>query len=201
MRKFSREILDHTKKMITKFDAYEWFSDQNFSFFLLKSKIDAESKLSDLTEEEIDFFVNLALENAEVYELLQIFVSKALEADEEIPAEIYNIGIYVFAEKITKPRKSRTNKQDTKDFVLLSIAQVIASKFDINVGRNDSSNKTSAFDYVEKALQELNSEGALNPKVRTSFNALSRLRGNKPNVIKEVDKLMRLISRQSDKSV
>jgi len=201
MRKFSKEILDQTKKMITKFDAYERFSDQNFSFFLLKSKIDAESKLSDLTEEEIDFFVNLALEDAEVYELLQIFVSKALEADEEIPAEIYNIGIYVFAEKITKPRKSRTNKQDTKDFVLLSIAQVIASKFDINVGRNDSSNKTSAFDYVEKALQELNSEGALNPKVRTSFNALSRLRGNKPNVIKEVDKLMRLISRQSDKSV
>ena len=104
MRKFSKEILDQTKKMITKFDAYEWFSDQNFLFLLLKSKIDSESKLSDLTEEEIDFFVNLALEDAEVYELLQIFVSKALEADEEIPAEIYNIGIYVFAEKITKPR-------------------------------------------------------------------------------------------------
>ena len=87
-----------------------------------------------------------------------------------------------------------------KAFALLLVAETTARKFKINVSRNDSSVVKSAFDYVVEALKHLNKEQALETKVTTTFNSLSRMRANKPDIAEQVDKLLPEMFRQSDKS-
>jgi hypothetical protein len=58
----------------------------------------------------------------------------------------------------------------------------------------------SAFDYVVEALKRLNKEAALKVKVTTTFNSLSRMRANKPDIAEQVDKLLPKMFRQSDRS-
>ena len=80
------------------------------------------------------------------------------------------------------------------------LAEIISYKYGIAVGRNDNAKKKdSAFDYILNALRDLKKDGALPNNVTTTFNSLSRLRVNKPQISDEVNKIMPYIKRQIDK--
>ena len=111
-----------------------------------------------------------------------------------------NFCLNVFCGNIEPPRKTRSNRNDAKSFSLLLVAEATARRFKINISRNDSSGVTSAFYYVVEALKHLNKEQALDTKVTTTFNSLSRMRANKPDIAEQVDKLLPEMFRQSDKS-
>ena len=199
--KFDIEILDFTKKAIKKLDEGDWLTNTNFAFSILSSEFETNTfLLNDLTEAQLEFLLAKATEDQSVYELLQEIVYDAVEDEELVPHEVMNFCLNVFCGNIEPPRKTRSNKNDAKSFSLLLIAEATAREFKINVSRNDSSDVKSAFDYVVKALILLNKEEALKTKVTTTFNSLSRMRANKPDIAEQVDKLLPEMFRQSDKS-
>ena len=155
---------------------------------------------SDLTESQLEFLLAQAIEDHSVFELLQDIVFDAVENEELVPHQVMNFCLNVFCGNIEPPRKTRSNRNDAKSFSLLLVAEATARRFKINISRNDSSGVTSAFDYVVEALKHLNKEQALETKVTTTFNSLSRMRANKPDIAEQVDKLLPEMFRQSDKS-
>lgn len=199
--KFDIEILDFTKKAIKKLDEGDWLTNTNFAFSILSSEFETNTfLLNDLTEAQLEFLLAKATEDQSVYELLQEIVYDAVEDEELVPHEVMNFCLNVFCGNIEPPRKTRSNKNDAKSFSLLLIAEATAREFKINVSRNDSSDVKSAFDYVVKALILLNKEEALKTKVTTTFNSLSRMRANKPDIAEQVDKLLPEMFHQSGKS-
>lgn len=200
MHDLSDQIMSFSKDAVVKLGREDWLTVKPFPFVLLNSEIDLRDwKLQDLSEDNIEFFIDLALEDADTFELLQAVVANALDDNDEIPPAVYNFALYAFSEKICKPRR-RSNRRDAKDFSLLMLAEIISYKYGIAVGRNDNAKKKdSALDYILKALRDLKKDAALPNNVTTTFNSLSRLRVNKPLISDEVNKLMPYIERQIDK--
>lgn len=199
--KFDVEILEFTKKSIRNLDDGDWLTTKNFSYTILISEFGTKNiNFSDLTESQLEFLLAQAIEDHSVFELLQDIVFDAVKNEEFVPHQVMNFCLNVFCGNIEPPRKTRSNRNDAKSFSLLLVAEATARKFKINVSRNDSSGVTSAFDYVVEALKHLNKEQALETKVTTTFNSLSRMRANKPDIAEQVDKLLPEMFRQSDKS-
>jgi len=201
MHDMSDQIISFTKDALVKLSGEDWLTVKHFPFVLLNSEIDLKDwKLQDLSEDNIEFFIDLALEDADTFELLQAVVANALDDNDEIPPAVYNFALYAFSEKISKPRRRKSNRRDAKDFSLLMLAEIISYKYGIAVGRNDNAKKKdSAFDYILNALRDLKKDAAFPNNVTTTFNSLSRLRVNKPLISDEVNKLMPYIERQIDK--
>jgi len=201
MHDMSDQIMSFTKDALVKLGRDDWLTVKHFPFALLNSEIDLRDwKLQDLSEENIEFFIDLALEDADTFELLQAVVANALDDNDEIPPAVYNFALYAFSEKISKPRRRKSNRRDAKDCSLLMLAEIISYKYGIAVGRNDNAKKKdSAFDVILNALRDLKKDAALPNNVTTTFNSLSRLRVNKPLISDEVNKLMPYIERQIDK--
>ena len=200
-QKFDDKTLEFTKNAIKKLDDNDWLTNTNFSFTILLSEFDTKDiNFNDLTETQLEFLLAQAIDDHSVYELLQDIVFDAVENEELVPHEVMNFCLNVFCGNSEPPRKTRSNRNDAKSFALLLVAETTARKFKINVSRNDSSGVTSAFDYVVEALKHLNKEQALDTKVTTTFNSLSRMRANKPDIAEQVDKLLPEMFRQSDKS-
>ena len=198
-QKFDDKTLEFTKNAIKKLDDNDWLTNTNFSFSILLSEFDTKDiNFNDLTETQLEFLLAQAIDDHSVYELLQDIVFDAVENEELVPHEVMNFCLNVFCGNIEPPRKTRSNRNDAKSFALLLVAETTARKFKINVSRNDSSVVKSAFDYVVEALKRLNKEAALKVKVTTTFNSLSRMRANKPDIAERVDKLMPDMFRQSD---
>lgn len=201
MHDMSDQIMSFTKDALVKLGRDDWLTVKHFPLALLNSEIDLRDwKLQDLSEENIEFFIDLALEDADTFELLQAVVANALDDNDEIPPAVYNFALYAFSEKISKPRRRKSNRRDAKDCSLLMLAEIISYKYGIAVGRNDNAKKKdSAFDVILNALRDLKKDAALPNNVTTTFNSLSRLRVNKPLISDEVNKLMPYIERQIDK--
>ncbi|MED7679664.1 hypothetical protein GN286_17285 [Rhodobacteraceae bacterium IMCC15231] len=201
IKEFDVEILEFTKKSIINLDDGDWLTTKNFSYTILISEFGTKNiNFNDLNETQLEFLLAQAIDDHSVYELLQDIVFDAVENEELVPHAVMNFCLNVFCGNIEPPRKTRSNRNDAKSFSLLLVAEATARRFKINVSRNDSSGKTSAFDYVVEALKHLNKEQALETKVTTTFNSLSRMRASKPDIAEQVDKLLPEMFRQSDKS-
>lgn len=202
MANFDEEILTHAKNALIKLDHEGWLTDMHFNFVILKTKLQIDKvRLCDLNDEQVDLFVNLALHDAETFELLEEMLEEALTNNEDIPPEIMNVSLFYFAGKIQKPRKQRSNRNDARDFSFLALAEVLSRKFNISVSKNDSSDTACAFTYIVEALIILNAGGLLSQKVTTTFLSLSRMRTRKPNVSIELDNFLPILKRQIDNLV
>ena len=188
MAHYDEEILTHAKNALIKLDQEGWLTKTHFNFVILKTKLGLEKvRLCDLNDEQANLIVNLALQDAETFELLQELLEEALTNSEDIPPDIMNVSLYYFAGKIQKPRKQRSNRNDALDFSLLALAEVLSQKFNISVSKNDSSDTACAFTYIVEALRILNAGRLLSQKVTTTFLSLSRMKTRKPNVSKALD--------------
>ena len=109
MHDMSDQIMSFTKDALVKLGREDWLTVKHFPFVLLNSEIDLKDwKLQDLSEDNIEFFIDLALEDADTFELLQAVVANALDDNDEIPPAVYNFALYAFSEKISKPRRRKS---------------------------------------------------------------------------------------------
>ena len=98
MHDMSDQIMSFTKDALVKLGRKDWLTVKHFPFVLLNSEIDLRDwKLQDLSEDNIEFFIDLALEDAETFELLQAVVANALDDNDEIPPAVYNFALYAFS--------------------------------------------------------------------------------------------------------
>ena len=194
-REFDDEIINWTKHALIHFDKLGWFADKQFSFLDLNSFLDQDKiVIGDLSSIQLEYLVEKAIDDRQIYEFLEEYVHDALMQSEQIPDEILNLCANVFCGDLQRPRKIRSNKKDMEDYTLLLIAEVLAAKFQINKGRNDASQDVvCAFDYVEICLRELKATNDLSTNVTRTFNSLSRLRSSKEIVAQRVDDTLLLL--------
>jgi hypothetical protein len=152
---------------------------------LIKSLgLDAKETLSELTDKQLKEFINAAKHDLDCWELLLAYIDCERETVEIIPPLITAFCVEVTLGEIHPPKLKKTT--DTRDFIFLFLAEVIAHKFGLGFSRSDggrSNHEFTALDALADASAKLD-----NFNEPLQFSTLSRLRTNNKFIVQLVDK-------------
>lgn len=152
---------------------------------LIKSLgLDAIETLSELTDKQLKEFINAAKHDLDCWELLLAYIDCERETVEIIPPLITAFCVEVTLGEIHPPKLKKTT--DTRDFIFLFLAEVIAHKFGLGFSRSDggrSNHEFTALDALADASAKLD-----NCNEPLQFSTLSRLRTNNKFIVQLVDK-------------
>ena len=146
--------------------------------------LDTKDTLQNLSEKQIQQFINSAKRDAECWNLLCAYIEDDWAEEVELPCEIAQFCIEYTIGKIEKPQPSKSS--DSRDFIFLLLAEVITHRFQINFSRNDATSPEdnyTALDVISDACREIP-----NLKEKLQFSSLSRLRSNNQFIRQLVDK-------------
>ena len=152
---------------------------------LIKSLgLNAKETLSELTDKRMKEFINAAKHDRDCWELLLAYIDCERETVEIIPPLITAFCVEVALGEIHPPKLKKTT--DTRDFIFLFLAEVIAHKFGLGFSRSDggrSNHEFTALDAHADASAKLD-----NFNEPLQFSTLSRLRTNNKFIAQLVDK-------------
>ena len=146
--------------------------------------LDTKDTLQNLSEKQIQQFINSAKRDAECWNLLCAYIEDDWAEEVELPYEIAQFCIEHTIGKVEKPQTSKSS--DSRDFIFLLLAEVITHRFQINFSRNDATSPEdnyTALDVISEACRKIPN---LNEKLQ--FSSLSRLRSNNKFIAQLVDK-------------
>ena len=146
--------------------------------------LDTKDTLQNLSEKQIQQFINSAKKDAECWDLLCAYIEDDWAEEVGVPYEIAQICIEHTIGKIEKPQTSKSS--DSRDFIFLLLAEVITHRFQINFSRNDATSPEdnyTALDVISDACKKIP-----NLKEKLHFSSLSRLRSNNQFIAQLVDK-------------
>ena len=146
--------------------------------------LDTKDTLQNLSEKQIQQFINSAKKDAECWDLLCAYIEDDWEEEVGVPYEIAQFCIEHTIGKVEKPQTSKSS--DSRDFIFLLLAEVITHRFQINFSRNDATSPEdnyTALDVISEACRKIPN---LNEKLQ--FSSLSRLRSNNKFIAQLVDK-------------
>ena len=157
---------------------------------LIKSLgLNAKETLSELTDKQLKEFINAAKHDRDCWELLLAYIDCERETLEIIPPLITAFCVDVTLDEIHPPKLKKTT--DTRDFIFLFLAEVIAHKFGLGFSRSDggrSDPEFTALDALAEASMKLK-----NFNEPLQFSTLSRLRSNNKIIAQLVDKNIKKI--------
>lgn len=146
--------------------------------------LDAKDTLQNLSEKQIQQFINSAKKNAECWDLLCAYIEDDWTPEVGVPYQVAQFCIEYTIGKIEKPKTSKSS--DSRDFIFLLLAEVITHRFQINFSRNDATSpkdNCTALDVIADACKKIP-----NLKEKLQFSSLSRLRSNNKFIAQLVDK-------------
>ena len=146
--------------------------------------LDTKDTLQNLSEKQIQQFINSAKKDAECWDLLCAYIKDDWEEEVGVPYEIAQFCIEHTIGKIEKPQTSKSS--DSRDFIFLLLAEVITHRFQINFSRNDATfpeDNYTALDVISDACRRIP-----NLKEKLLFSSSSRLRSNNQFIRQLVDK-------------
>ena len=146
--------------------------------------LDTKDTLQNLSEKQIQQFINSAKKDAECWDLLCTYIEDDWAEEVGVPYEIAQFCIEHTIGKIEKPQTSKSS--DSRDFIFLLLAEVITHRFQINFSRNDATSPEdnyTALDVISDACKKIP-----NLKEKLHFSSLSRLRSNNQFIAQLVDK-------------
>jgi hypothetical protein len=146
--------------------------------------LDTKDTLQNLSEKQIQQFINSAKKDAECWDLLCAYIKDDWAEEVGVPYEIAQFCIEHTIGKIEKPQMSKSS--DSRDFIFLLLAEVITHRFQINFSRNDATSPEdnyTALDVISDACEKIP-----NLKEKLHFSSLSRLRSNNQFIAQLVDK-------------
>ena len=146
--------------------------------------LNTKDTLQNLSEKQIQQFINSAKKDAECWDLLCAYIEDDWAEEVGVPYEIAQFCVEHTIGKIEKPQTSKSS--DSRDFIFLLLAEVITHRFQINFSRNDATSpedKYTALDVISDACRKIP-----NLKEKLHFSSLSRLRSNNQFIVQLVDK-------------
>jgi len=146
--------------------------------------LDTKDTLQNLSEKQIQQFINSAKKDSECWDLLCAYIEDDWTEEVGLPYEIEQFCIEYTIGKIEKPKNSTSS--DSRDFIFLLLAEVITHRFQINFSRNDATSlkdNYTALDVISDACSKIP-----NLKEKLQFSSLSRLRSNNKFIAQLVDK-------------
>ena len=146
--------------------------------------LDTKDTLQNLSEKQIEQFINTAKKDAECWDLLCAYIEDDWTPEVGVPYQIAQFCIEYTIGKIEKPQTSKSS--DSRDFIFLLLAEVITHRFQINFSRNDATSPAdnyTALDVISDACRKIP-----NLKEKLQFSSLSRLRSNNKFIRQLVDK-------------
>jgi hypothetical protein len=145
--------------------------------------LNTKDTLQNLSEKQIQQFINSAKKDAECWDLLCAYIED--DWAEEVGVH-YKIAQFCIEHTIGKIEKPQTSKSyDSRDFIFLLLAEVITHRFQINFSRNDATSPEdnyTALDVISDACKKIP-----NLKEKLQFSSLSRLRSNNQFIRQLVD--------------
>ena len=152
---------------------------------LIKSLgLDAIETLSELTDKQLKEFINAAKHDLDCWELLLAYIDCERETVEIIPPLITAFCVEVTLGEIHPPKLKKTT--DTRDFIFLFLAEVIAHKFGLGFSRSDGGRSNHEFTALEALADASAKLDNFNEPLQ--FSTLSRLRNNNKFIVQLVDK-------------
>ena len=145
--------------------------------------LNTKDTLQNLSEKQIQQFINSAKKDAECWDLLCAYIEDDWAEEVGVPYEIAQFCIEHTIGKIEKPQTSKSS--DSRDFIFLLLAEVITHRFQINFSRNDATSPEdnyTALDVISDACKKIP-----NLKEKLQFSSLSRLRSNNQFIRQLVD--------------
>ena len=145
--------------------------------------LNTKDTLQNLSEKQIQQFINSAKKDAECWDLLCAYIKDDWAEEVGVPYEIAQFCIEHTIGKIEKPQMSKSS--DSRDFIFLLLAEVITHRFQINFSRNDATSPEdnyTALDVISDACKKIP-----NLKEKLQFSSLSRLRSNNQFIRQLVD--------------
>jgi hypothetical protein len=146
--------------------------------------LDTKDTLQNLSEKQIQQFINSAKKDAECWDLLCAYIEDDWTPEVGVPYQVAQFCIEYTIGKIEKPKTSKSS--DSRDFIFLLLAESIAHRFQINFSRNDATSPEdnyTALDVISDACRKIP-----NLKEKLQFSSLSRLRSNNQFIAQLVDK-------------
>ena len=97
--------------------------------------LDTKDTLQKLSEKQIQQFINSAKKDVECWDLLCAYIEDDW-VEGGVPYEIAQFCIEYTIGKIEKPKNSKSS--DSRNFIFLLLAEIIAHRFQMNFSRNDA---------------------------------------------------------------
>ena len=146
--------------------------------------LDTKDTLQNLSEKQIQQFINSAKRDAECWDLLCAYIKDDWAEEVGVPYEIAQFCIEYTIGKIERPQPSKSS--DSRDFIFLLLGEIITHRFQINFSRNDATSPEdnyTALDVISDACRKIP-----NLKEKLQFSSLSRLRSNNQFIAQLVDR-------------